>query len=76
MFAVGDAVKLQHRNAAVARERDGALEIFQRPSRAGVTGRGNEQRVIGAGLIGDAPTDGVGHLGLPTATGETDTRLL
>ena len=57
--------------------------IVRAPARADETGarrfawlQYEGGRVIGAGLIGDAPTDGVGHLGLPTATGETDTRLL
>ena len=44
-------MKLQDGNLSLCRLRDGCLQIIERPGRASIAGRGNQQRMIEPRLI-------------------------
>jgi hypothetical protein len=76
MLAVGHAVELQHSDAAIAGLLYGTLKIRQRPLGPRVAGGGNQQRMVGARLEGEAEPCLVGKLRLAAPAGELEAELL
>src|SRR5437867_920971 len=75
MFAVGNTMKLQHRNAPVFGLADGAFEIFQRPAWPRVACRRNQQRMILSRLESESAALVVRKFGRSTAPGESETEV-